>query len=209
MKKIAISLNFISRKYYDETGLYLDVNFFSLFKKCDFFPILIPYVDEPEVFLNKQKIDGIFLTGGTDLYSVSKNELSKSRYSHEKKIINFSIDKNIPLLGMCRGMQIIGEFFGGNLKRVSNEVRTRSKLTINRDSKFYNELNKIQTVNSYHKYALQDLNQEILISATNQNNVIKAIEHKELNIFGQMWHSEREKTFSSFEIKLIKKVFDQ
>ena len=57
------------------------------------------------------KIEGIILTGGNDLNVISKNSLSLKRDNFEKAIIKYAIKKNIPIYGMCRGMEIITEFF--------------------------------------------------------------------------------------------------
>jgi len=47
------------------------------------------------------------------------------------------------------------------------------------------------------------------VSATTNDGIIKAIEHKEHKIFAQMWHSEREFVFNKQEVQLIKDLFEE
>ena len=70
------------------------------------------------------------------------------------------------------------------------------------------KLIKLGKVNSYHDYAVSEVPQELLISATDKSGIIKSIEHREYKIFGQMWHSEREIPFDKDEIALIKYFFN-
>ena len=46
-------------------------------------------------------------------------------------------------------------------------------------------------------------------NGTNENGIIKAMEHKKYKIFGQMWHSERENSFDKNQIRLIKNFFSK
>ena len=56
----------------------------------------------------KKKIDLIIIPGGNDLFKNDK--LTKVRLKVEKELIKYSLKKNIPLLGVCRGMQVINYF---------------------------------------------------------------------------------------------------
>ena len=139
--------------------------------------------------------------------TLNQNNLSLKRDGFEKKIIQYAIKKNIPIYGMCRGMQIIAEHFGASFKKVKGQVATRHSLIVNKKSKYFKELNRISTVNSFHNYAIDSLPKNMMASATNENGIIKAMEHKKYKIFGQMWHSERENFFDKNQTILIKKFF--
>ena len=62
----------------------------------------------------------------------------------EISIINFAQSNNLPLLGICRGMQMIGNWFGVKLHLVKNHNKTRHKV--------YGKIKK--EVNSFHSYSL-------------------------------------------------------
>ena len=106
-------------------------------------------------------------------------------------------------------MQIIADFFNSSFKTVKNEVNIRHSLIINPLSRFNYDLNKIGEVNSFHNFSIDKLSSEFIISATNEKGVIKAIEHKEKAIFGQMWHPERENPISKPQILLIQEFFNE
>ena len=59
-------------------------------------------------------------------------------------MIKFVISRNIPLFGVCRGMQIIANYFGANFKKVDTEVATRHKIVPNSASKYYKELSDLK-----------------------------------------------------------------
>ena len=104
-------------------------------------------------------------------------------------------------------MQVIAEYFGAHLQKVENQVNIKHTLIVNKSTKHFNKLNQINSVNSFHTYGIKNLSDDFLISATNQEGMIKAIEHTEYNIFGQMWHSEREEPFCTEELNFIKSFF--
>ncbi|WP_440651965.1 gamma-glutamyl-gamma-aminobutyrate hydrolase family protein [Candidatus Pelagibacter sp. HIMB1495] len=207
MKTIAVTQRLLLNENYYEVREALDVNWGKFFKKINFLPIILPIEFDHKRYFNSVKIDGIILTGGNDLNNVNKNKLSLKRDIFEKKLIKYCIKKRIPVFGMCRGMEIIGDFFGANFKRVKNQVGIRHSLDINKKSKYFNELNKISTVNSFHNYAIDKMPSDLIVSARSNSGIIKAIEHKKYKIFGQMWHSEREKFLNKNQISLIKKFF--
>ena len=55
------------------------------------------------------KLDGIILSGGDNIGD------DHERDNTEKEILNFVISNNIPTLGVCRGMQVINNFFKGDV----------------------------------------------------------------------------------------------
>ncbi len=119
------------------------------------------------------------------------------------------LKNNIPLLGVCRGLQIIAEFFGSDFIKVENHIKINHSLKVNKNSKYYSDLILLDKVNSYHNYAVNNISDELMISATNENKIIKAIEHKKYKIFGQMWHPERELPYRENEINLINKILGE
>ena len=148
------------------------------------------------------------LTGGNDLNIYLSNEEAYRRDIFEKKLMDYAIKNDIPILGVCRGMQLIADYFGSNFKRVEGQIDIKHNLEVNKDSKYFNQLIKLDNVNSYHDYAVADVSEELLISATDASGVIKSIEHRQYKIFGQMWHSEREIPFDKDELSLIKYFFN-
>jgi gamma-glutamyl-gamma-aminobutyrate hydrolase PuuD len=209
LKKIAITQRLILNDSYYEIRDSLDIRWGELFAEIGFLPVIIPTnYDFEKYFENGLGFDGIILSSGNDLNNFNPNSLSEKRDTFEKKLISFAISKKIPILGVCRGMHIIGDLFNAGFEIRESHIAKRHKVLASQDSQYFNELNKLQEVNSYHKYCINKISNEFLISAISEDGAIEAIEHKKFKIFAQMWHSERENPFNTNELELIKKIFD-
>ena len=207
MKNIAITQRLHTNDSYFELREALDTQWGALFTEMNYLPIILPIEFNFIKYFESIQLDGIILTGGNDLNSLNKSKESLKRDIFEKKLIKHAIENKIPILGICRGMQIVGEYFGARFKKVRNQVGIRHKLKVNDKSKYFNNLKKLKSVNSFHEYAIDSLPDCFLISATDENGIIKSIEHTNYKIFCQMWHSEREKIFDKNQINLIKTFF--
>lgn len=207
MKKIAITQRLIKNKNYKETREALDIKYCEMIHSCGFIPVILPYEINFKKYFENIGINGVILSSGNDLYIFNKNELSKKRDKFEKKLLKYCIESKIPVFGICRGMQLIADFFGSTFKRVSSEVKTKSNLVVNESSIYSKYLKKFDKVNSYHNFTIKNLNNSLIISSINERQVIKSIEHSKHKIFGQMWHSERELKFDKRNLNLIKNFF--
>ena len=201
--KVLISSNF--KKHYDTYIDFIDhhwLNFFNK-KKIDF--TLIPNKEKLalEKIKNSKKIDLIIIPGGSDLFK--KDKISKIRLNLEKLLIKYSIKKKIPLLGVCRGMQVINYYYGGKLNKVKNHMKIKSKIYL-KDSLFKK---KIMKVKCYHTFGINksNLGKNLKIKAVDNKSNIEMFEHKQKNIIGVMWHPERESNYNKLELifkRLIK-----
>ena len=164
------------------------------------YPILIPNsISNLDEFLEIMKPDGIILSGGENFGENPERDVT------EYSLIDFSIKNNIPLLGVCRGMQILNKFFGGSITKTNNlkHVNTHHSLSISDD--YFNK--KEIMVNSFHKNILQknDLSDEFYILAEDNSDLtIEAFVNKKYPLVGIMWHPEREQ--NSFNLMLIERI---
>jgi len=186
----------------------LDINYCKFIDACGFLPIVLSYEVSFKTYFDEINIDGVVLTGGNDLSSCNNNALSNIRDKYEKDLLEYCIENDIPVLGICRGMQVIAEFFDSSFKKVDNQIDIKHALFVNQKSKYSVYLNRFEKVNSYHNFAIDKTSDELNIVATSEDGIIKAIEHRKYKIFGQMWHSEREKHFIDSEVSLIKEFFN-
>lgn len=184
-------------------------------------PILIPY-DLQAINQYISMIDGIIIPGGDyDLApSVYGEEISPKtrntrsiRTNFETSIIKAALAKNIPVLAICAGQQLLAAIHGGKLLQ---DIKTsypnaleheQSKLGINmhKPSHFITitpgtllhkitKKNKIK-VNSSHHQAVKSVGPNMVISARAEDNVIEAIEMPEYSFaLGLEWHPEFQAT---------------
>ena len=151
---------------------------------------LTPLVNQPESverFLENIKPDLLILSNGNDLHS------NERRDKTELKAINYAMKNNISILGVCRGMQILNYFFGGNIeKKIQLHVTENHEISVV-DKGFQKELNTtFMNVNSYHNQGIKisGLSDEFNILGVN-SDIVEIMKHKSKNILGIQWHPER------------------
>jgi len=150
------------------------------------------------LWLKCLKPQAIILSGGNDLGDCLERDAS------EITLIDYARSSKIPLLGICRGMQILAKEAGGTLSKIDDHVATRHSL-LQKD----NTLPLPKNVNSYHNWGLLQCPENYSVLATANDGSIEAICHNNLPWEGWMWHPEREKLFATCEIKRAKKLLIQ
>jgi len=181
---------------YNERRDCADHNIARFILACGFLPVAVNNVPEYVVdFINHVKPQGIILTGGNDIAKYGGN--APERDETEYKLIKLALEKDIPILGFCRGAQIIADYFDSNLTRVNNHVALRHSIT--------GEISG--EVNSFHNYAIEALPESFTILARSDDNIIEAYKHKDKKVFGIMWHLERETPFSQNDIDFVTHIF--
>ena len=147
----------------------------------------------------------VILTGGEIKNNDSKDNSGQfNRDEFENNLINYCIEKKM-ILGICRGMQILNMFFGGeliNLKNHSGKSHNIKNLSNNKDLP--------KRVNSFHDFGInkEKLPKNFKIIATDENGTIEAFEDQDKKIFGIMWHPERNEEFDTIDVKIIKEIFN-
>jgi len=147
--------------------------------------------------------DGIIIPGGSDIYP------------YHFKILEYAIDKNIPLLGICMGLQIIGLYSNNYysdkyLERVDghyNLIDTH-KININSDSLLYSLFGSSIEVNSRHLFKLKEVKKPFAVVAYSEDNVIEGIEYidDEHFVIGVQWHPEDMDNMESLYNYFLKEV---
>ena len=201
MKKIGITLRVENFTEYDEKRDAISHDWINYLSNKNILPIFIPNnLLNLNLFLDTINLDGIILSGGDNPGESLERDVT------EKKLLNYGIKKNIPIIGICRGLQVINNFFGGKIKidTSNSHVKINHKIEIIEDKfkKFFNSNELI--VNSFHNNIILEnfLGKELKIFAkSTHDNTIEGIIHEKLPIMGVMWHPEREKIEK--EINLI------
>lgn len=99
---------------------------------------------------------------------------------------------NIPILGICLGHQAIGMNFGGEIKRLENPLHGKtSEITVlSENSVLFKNLPKKFKVMRYHSLYVDDIPEDLEVTAKSEDGVAMAVEHKRKNIFGIQFHPE-------------------
>lgn len=184
-KKIAISLRIDHHRNINEYRNSIDIRLVDWVISLGFQPFLIPnhYNFNPDDYLKIIKPDALILSGGNDLGEFD------FRDDVENKLINFFLDKNKKIYGICRGMQMIGNFFKIKLKKNIDHLKTFHQV-----EGFFNF-----KVNSFHAYELVKIPKNFkLLAKCKKTCAIEAIISNNNLILGTMWHPERPKENKEF-----------
>jgi len=203
VKKIGITQRVEKIESYGEVRDCLDQEWTNGLLGLDFLPIPIPTsIDNIEMYCEELELDGFILSGGNDLCSqVNGGNSFFKRDQLENKILEFVISKRIPLLGVCRGMQVLVEYFGGELMVVEHHVNVLHSLEIKNKDIF----SFPKKVNSFHNYGVRHAPNELEVLAHSKDGFIEAVKHREHRVVGIMWHPERHPV----DFGLIKDFFNE
>lgn len=175
----------------------LDQRWHPFLKACNLFPILIPNDSSlAETFLAQFPPDGILLTGGNDLCAYGGD--AQERDATEKTLLDWAQKTGSPLLGVCRGMQMVLHAYGVPLVRLSDHAGSSHLI----------ESDSVQRqVNSYHDWGATSCKTPLQPLAWSLDGVLEAVKHSSLPIYGIQWHPERMPEFNFTDLSLFKKVF--
>lgn len=171
----------------------LDQRFAELFGLLGFLTVPLPnnLGDNLSSYVDFIKPNSVVLSGGNDIGSYPQRDIT------ERYIISYCIERAIPLLGICRGMQMIGTYFGAELNSCTHHCATSHQL---------HGLFK-HRVNSYHNFALKSVPPGFKITATSSDHTIEAIRHSKFPIEAWMWHPERDSPFNPIDLHNIQAFF--
>lgn len=130
---------------------------------------------------------GLLLPGGGDIGEKLDGE--------EEKLIQSFVQRERPILGICRGMQALNIYFGGNLlDRIPNHQQPQGDL-IHRTltaGRLARLIGRCPTVTSNHHQALRHLGRDLQAVQVAPDGIIEAVAHTTLPILGVQWHPERQ-----------------
>lgn len=171
-------IGIISREYHTESNKKISIVYKDIITsiiKSNGIPIGIPYKEDITPYLNICK--GFILQGGDNINK------------HDLKIIKILKDKNIPVLGICLGMQEM--FYHKNLIDIPNhKINSLHEINIIKDTLLHKIIKKDRIlVNSRHKSAINKT--DYTINGVSKDNIIESIEDPTKKFFlGLQWHPE-------------------
>jgi gamma-glutamyl-gamma-aminobutyrate hydrolase PuuD len=180
-------------------------------------PVIIPLMYDDEKLAGLlQSLDGIIFTGGEDFdpsyYHETPlpnvNRINAPRDVFDMKLLRLAVDSGIPVLGICRGVQLINIAYGGSLyqdlsvqypdRRISHRQtlpkETPSHAVIVNEGTVFSDIVGQRTlmVNSSHHQAIKRLARGFRIAGTSPDNLVEAIEKIDSAhwILGVQFHPE-------------------
>ncbi|WP_243544278.1 gamma-glutamyl-gamma-aminobutyrate hydrolase family protein [Pseudodesulfovibrio tunisiensis] len=182
----------------------LDAAWTEFLDACGFDLIPVPTrVANCEAFLERVGADGIVLSGGGGFFSLEPENASPEREALEARMIAFALRKNIPLLGVCRGMQALVLHFGGELARVPGHVGVMHSVSV------LSGLPGHERVNSFHDFGIpvRMLPDSLTPLALADDGTVEAVASRQGRCLGIMWHPERCAPFAARDIELFENFF--
>ncbi len=179
-------------------------------------PVLIPASTDAEALRGAlDAVDGLILTGGADVEGryfgeetlEGNAEVVPGRDAYDFLLLRLAVDRQLPVMGICRGMQVINVAFGGTIWQdlpsqfpvtpLEHSVLKPRESPCHRvevavDSLLYRITGRLELeVNSRHHQALKEIAPGFTVSAVAPDGVVEAIEAwPERRIFGVQWHPE-------------------
>ena len=178
-------------------------------------PVIIPPIADTAIIADTlEKVDGILLTGGGDYNplwcgeepSPKLHNINKERDAAELILTRLAYNKQIPMLGICRGIQTLAMALGGHVAQdISSQATIKHSQDADREeathsviieegsilfSIYHNRIGSLP-VNSFHHQAVDNPGSLFRATAHSKDGIIEAIESTEYkNIMGVQWHPE-------------------
>ena len=202
---------------YDDLSCKLGQGYYKSVVAAGGVPLVIPPVADKHVILNTlDRIDGLILSGGGDINPLWAGEepspllhgINQERDLPELLIARLAYNHQLPILGICRGIQTLATAFGGKVSQDISAVAAvkhsqdadRSEpthtVTVEPDSILANnyQLSTVNCqlyVNSFHHQAVSEPGDKFRVVAKSADGIIEAMESSEYkSVIGVQWHPE-------------------
>lgn len=150
--------------------------------------------------VQRWQLDGLILTGGDDLGG------SPQRDETETLLLDFAKASELPVFGVCRGLQLLQSHCGGQVRNLGKHVGTRHRVRWI-DERLAADAHEFE-VNSFHNKGIRrdELAAALLAVAVDPDGWIEAARHRTAPILGVMWHPERERPYRAGDAQLIRRA---
>ncbi len=215
---------FITSDIEDEKGYYkLLINYYNVIIDSGGIPFttccndsLIDYILE--------NADGLLFTGGLDidskLYNEEPHKENKTsleiRDTFEMKLMRKALEMKKPILGICRGCQLLNVALGGKLNQhVENHLHLEDRTKISHKViledgivKGICNVNEID-VNTVHHQVISDIGENLKVECYNEDRHIEGISYKNSFALGVQWHPEMLCNENNEHSKIFKEFIKQ
>lgn len=212
--KIAITMRSVVNETYFEQRDALARDWPGFLQKL--FPeiVLIPICNVPEsaaALLGSLDVEGVILSSGNDWGE------SPERDRTEENVLHYCKERRIPLLGICRGLQVLNVMFGGEINHNlhacgrGNHVAVTHQVSLCQGP--FRDLfgRDAITVNSFHNHGViqEQVAAALVPFAMAEHGVVEGMYHPDLPIAAVQWHPERQNPDATCDELLFSRFFQQ
>jgi putative glutamine amidotransferase len=196
---------------------YVNHEYVTSIVKAHAVPILLPIIENSESIRKQvELVDGILLSGGYDVHPLFYGEEPHHRLEYvyperdyyELQVVKIAEKLNKPILGICRGLQLLNVAFGGSLYQDLSQHEPASDIQHTQKAKMHVPSHTVDLVphtklqqifdlpsivtNSFHHQAVKKIAPGFIVNARAKDGIIEGIEknHSSSFIVGVQWHPE-------------------
>ena len=161
---VGITQRIVKHDAYEEYRDALSQDWAPFLQQADITYIPLPNTPKAtQRLLVELPFTGFILSGGNTIGQAPKRD------EVETTLLDHSIDKDLPVIGVCRGMQMMHHYLGGALENINGHVKTRHQLLFQ---------GQTIEVNSFHDQGIKKPVEDLNIMAQNEDGVIEAFKHE-------------------------------
>lgn len=206
-------INFENREFVDIN--YATEKYIESLEKADCVPLLIPCMnDQTSYQALLDVVDGLLLTGGADIDPMIFGQDQKpgiGEVYHEVDVeqiylAQYAKEHNIPILGICKGAQVMNVALGGTLiqdierelpqatlhSQTIHSQKPSHRIRLGNGSKLQEIFGtELLDTNSFHHQSIDQLGEGLCVTAQSNDGIVEAVEHMDHPFYvGVQWHPE-------------------
>jgi len=175
----------------------LDQAWCGFLSACGLVPMPLPNdVAAALALCESMPIRGVLLSGGNDLCELGGDSPERDRTEHA--LLDRAAQRHWPVLGVCRGMQMLQHRCGIVLERIEGHVARSQTILIH---------GREVEVNSYHHWGARASRWPLVPFALGTDGIVKGVRDAGWRTIGVMWHPERDGPARERDVTMCRDLF--
>ena len=192
---------------------------FNALADAGYAAVVVPDVADTNLIESvMDKVDALVLTG-----AISQSDYAK-RNGFDYLLMRMAIERGLPIVGFCRGHQVINRYFGGKGGSVPDNLEPKvvhrgkespyvkdcfHEMNIVPGTRLAKTVGKLRVkVNTSHRFHVEKLGEGLVVTARADDGIIEALEHESLPITGFQFHPERLNKLDGVYVRMIRDAIE-